>query len=60
MWGSFTGASFFEKYQFENSFNLVVCDRFVFPYRGTFNIPGFGSLYKCSKLLGWCCGSNGQ
>jgi hypothetical protein len=34
---------FFEKYQFENSFNLGGYD--FNPYRGTFNIPGFGGPY---------------
>ncbi|WP_158729975.1 MULTISPECIES: carboxypeptidase regulatory-like domain-containing protein [unclassified Flavobacterium] len=42
---AFTFGASFEKYQFENSFNLGGYDRFVFPYRGTFNIPGFGGPY---------------
>jgi hypothetical protein len=42
---AFTFGGSFEKYQFENSFNLGGYDRFVFPYRGTFNIPGFGGPY---------------
>ena len=41
----FTFGGSFEKYQFKNSFNLGGYDRFVFPYRGTFNIPGFGGPY---------------
>ena len=35
----------FEKFQFENSFNLAGYDNFTFPYRGTFTIPGFGGPY---------------
>ena len=35
----------FEKFQFQNSFNLAAYDNFSFPYRGTFNIPGFGGPY---------------
>ncbi len=35
----------FEKFSFENSFNLAKYDNFSFPYRGTFTIPGFGGPY---------------
>ncbi|MDY0779442.1 carboxypeptidase regulatory-like domain-containing protein [Tenacibaculum sp. IB213877] len=36
----------FEKFMFENSFNLGAYDNFgTFPYRGTFTIPGFGGPY---------------
>jgi hypothetical protein len=42
---SFTFGGSFEKFAFKNSFNLGNYDRFVFPYRGTFNIPGFGGPY---------------
>ena len=35
----------FEKFQFDNSFNLAKYDNFSFPYRGTFTIPGFGGPY---------------
>lgn len=36
----------FEKFMFKNSFNLGAYDNFgTFPYRGTFNIPGFGGPY---------------
>jgi hypothetical protein len=35
----------FEKFQFDNSFNLAGYDNFSFPYRGTFTIPGFGGPY---------------
>ncbi|WP_158973427.1 carboxypeptidase regulatory-like domain-containing protein [Cellulophaga sp. L1A9] len=35
----------FEKFEFKNSFNLAAYDVFTFPYRGTFNIPGFGGPY---------------
>ncbi|MBE9490835.1 MAG: TonB-dependent receptor, partial [Bacteroidetes bacterium] len=35
----------FEKFKFKNSFNLARYDNFSFPYRGTFNIPGFGGPY---------------
>lgn len=49
----FTFGGSFEKYQFKNSFNLGGYDRFVFPYRGTFNIPNFWRcLPKCSIFLG--------
>ncbi|MBC5839246.1 TonB-dependent receptor [Flavobacterium muglaense] len=41
----FTFGGSFEKYQFKNSFNLGGYDRFVYPYRGTFYIPGFGGPY---------------
>ena len=36
----------FEKFEFDNSFNLAGYDNFgTFPYYGTFNIPGFGGPY---------------
>jgi len=35
----------FEKFSFDNSFNLAAYDTFTFPYRGTFFIPGFGGPY---------------
>lgn len=35
----------FEKFQFDNSFNLAAYDNFTYPYRGTFTIPGFGGPY---------------
>jgi len=35
----------FEKFQFDNSFNLAGYDNFSFPYRGTFTIPGFGGPF---------------
>jgi hypothetical protein len=42
---TFTVGFSFEKFQFDNSFNLAKYDNFSFPYRGTFTIPGFGGPY---------------
>ncbi len=42
---TFTIGFSFEKFEFKNSFNLASYDNFSFPYRGTFNIPGFGGPY---------------
>ncbi|MCQ0112161.1 TonB-dependent receptor [Zhouia amylolytica] len=43
---TFTVGVSFEKFEFDNSFNLAAYDNFgTFPYYGTFNIPGFGGPY---------------